>query len=128
MTMTRVERRRRTLALLLSLLIHALLLSLSFGGQGLGLPGFSFPWQARRAEAPDLRVLLVAPRGAAPQPLPTPAGGEPPSAILASVAAGPARLDSETTAATAAPPRRRPPLGAPIRPATPRPRRSPRPP
>src|SRR5664279_4726797 len=46
-------------ALLLSLLIHALLLSLTFGGQGLGLPGFGFPWRERRIEAPDLRVVLV---------------------------------------------------------------------
>ena len=37
------ERSRLTLAFLLSLLIHTLLLSLTFGGQMLGLPGFSFP-------------------------------------------------------------------------------------
>jgi hypothetical protein len=36
------ERRRLTYALLLSLLIHTLLLSLTFGGQGLWLPGFGF--------------------------------------------------------------------------------------
>ena len=54
------ERRRLALGLLLSLLIHALLLSLTFGGQGLGLPGFGFPWQDRRTEAPDLRVALLA--------------------------------------------------------------------
>jgi hypothetical protein len=53
------ERRRLVLALLFSLLIHALLLSLTFSGQGLGLPGFGFPWQERRIEAPELRVLLV---------------------------------------------------------------------
>ena len=53
------ERRRLTFALLLSLLIHALLLSLTFGGEGLGLPGFGFPWRERRIEAPDLRVLLL---------------------------------------------------------------------
>ena len=38
--------------LALSLLFHALLLSLTFGGQGLGLPGFGFPWQDRRADGP----------------------------------------------------------------------------
>jgi outer membrane biosynthesis protein TonB len=52
------ERRRLTLALLLSLLIHALLLSLIFGGGG-WLPGFLFPWQDRRIEEPDLRVVVV---------------------------------------------------------------------
>ncbi|MEO8526448.1 MAG: hypothetical protein ABI460_17110, partial [Caldimonas sp.] len=53
------------LALFLSLLAHALLLSLSFNGQELGLPGFAFPWQDRRAEAPELRVVLVPPPVAA---------------------------------------------------------------
>src|ERR1700682_5695127 len=55
----RLERRRLTHALLLSLLIHTLLLSLTFGGQGLWLPGFGFPWQDRRIEVPDLRVVVV---------------------------------------------------------------------
>src|SRR6266568_2390319 len=54
-----VERKRLTHALLLSLLIHTLLLSLTFGGQGLGFPGFGFPWQDRRIEVPDLRVVVV---------------------------------------------------------------------
>jgi len=63
-----VERRRLTPALLFSLLIHALLLSLTFGGQGLGLPGFGLPWQERRIEAPDLRIVLM------PLPVPVPVG------------------------------------------------------
>jgi len=46
-------------SLLLSLLIHGLLLSLTFGGLGLGLPGLSFPWQERRVEVPELRLVLV---------------------------------------------------------------------
>ena len=53
------ERRRLALALLLSLLLHTLLLSLTFGGQELGLPGFGFPWQERRIEVPELRVVLM---------------------------------------------------------------------
>ncbi len=53
------EHRRLALAFLLSLLFHGLLLSLTFSGQGLGLPGLGFPWQERRIEVPDLRVLLV---------------------------------------------------------------------
>lgn len=62
------ERRPLTLALLLSLLSHALLLSLSFGGDG-WLPGFGFPWQERRIEAPDLRVVLMPTRVAAAAPV-----------------------------------------------------------
>jgi len=53
------ESRRLTYALLVSLLMHTSLLSLKFGGQGLGLPSFGFPGQDRRIEAPDLRVALV---------------------------------------------------------------------
>jgi TonB family protein len=47
-------------AALLSLLAHGVLLSLSFG-QGQGLPGLDFPWQKRRVEAPELRVVLASP-------------------------------------------------------------------
>jgi hypothetical protein len=66
------ERKRLTLAFLLSLLIHALLLSLTFGSQGLGLPGFGFPWGERRTEAPDLRVMLVPAQVTAAEPAGTP--------------------------------------------------------
>ena len=67
-----LERSRLTLALLLSLLIHTLLLSLTFGGQGLGLPGFAFPWRDRRIEAPDLRVALVPAQVTTAEPADTP--------------------------------------------------------
>ncbi|MGZ9014576.1 MAG: hypothetical protein ACXW2L_20195, partial [Burkholderiales bacterium] len=50
------ERWRTASSLLLSLLIHGLLLSLTFGGQGVGLPGLGFPWQERRVEVPELRL------------------------------------------------------------------------
>jgi hypothetical protein len=53
------ERRPLAVALLLSLLIHALLLSLRFGGDEWGLPSLAFPWRDRRIEVPDLRVVLV---------------------------------------------------------------------
>ena len=66
------ERRRLTYALLLSLLIHALLLNLTFGGQGLWLPGFGFPWQDRRIEVPDLRVVVVPAQVTAAEPAVTP--------------------------------------------------------
>ncbi|HEV7867266.1 MAG TPA: hypothetical protein VGO90_06260, partial [Chthoniobacteraceae bacterium] len=49
---------RLAYAVLLSWLLHALLLCLTFGGYG-WLPGFSFPWQVRRSAVPELRVLLV---------------------------------------------------------------------
>lgn len=85
------ERRRLALALLLSLLIHALLLSLTFGGQGLGLPGFGFPWRERRIEAPDLRVVLVPVQVTAAKPAGTPVK-EPlqQASIAQTVAGGPA--------------------------------------
>ena len=60
---------RLTPALLLSLLMHALLLTLTFGGQGLW-PGFGFPWQPRRIEAPDLRVVVVPGQVTAAESLP----------------------------------------------------------
>jgi membrane protein involved in colicin uptake len=66
------ERGRLTLALLLSLLIHTLLLSLTFGDLGLGLPGFGFPWQDRRIEAPDLHLVLVPAQVPAAEPAVTP--------------------------------------------------------
>ena len=53
------ERRREALAWGVSLGVHLLLLGLTFGGQGLGLPGFGLPWQERRAEVPELRVRLT---------------------------------------------------------------------
>ena len=51
------EYRRLVCALLASLLLHALQLSLVFGS-GVGLPGLALPWPARRAEAPEIRVVL----------------------------------------------------------------------
>jgi TonB C terminal len=53
--------------------MHALLLSLTLGGQGLGLPGFGLPWQERRIEAPELRVVLVPARVTAAEPAALPA-------------------------------------------------------
>ncbi len=134
-----LERRRQTLALLVSLLVHALLLSLTFGGQGLGLPGFGLPWQARRAEAPALRVVLVPAQAAAPAalqplqeapdvqvpaamarpltaatipPLPTPAA--PVAAVAATPA--PAALRSEPPTETSPPPAPKPAVIALARP------------
>ena len=63
-----IEHRRIAFALLLSLIIHALLLSLTFDGEGLGLPGFGFPWRDRRIEAPSLIVRLIPPQAPPAEP------------------------------------------------------------
>lgn len=55
-------------ALVLSLLLHALLLSLAFSGQGFGLPGLDFPWRERRFAAGDLHISLVPTQGTATAP------------------------------------------------------------
>jgi hypothetical protein len=54
--------------LLLSLLAHALLLSISLGGQSLGMPGFTFFWEARRLRADGLHVRLAPPLPPVPAP------------------------------------------------------------
>ena len=145
------ERRRLTHALLLSLLIHTLLLSLTFGGQGLWLPGFGFPWQDRRIEVPDLRVVVVPAQVTAAEPAVTPVAEPLQQAwVEQPVASGPALTPSvsraptprrtaaaivpeanpraeanpRTDAATGAAPAKS--LCAPIGPVTRRPRRSPR--
>ena len=64
------------MSLLGSLLFHLALLSLTFGGQGPGLPGFGLPWQERRIEAPDLHVV-IAPAPPVPEVSAVAAGMEP---------------------------------------------------
>jgi len=64
------DRKRFALSFLLSLLIHALLLNLTFGGKGLGLPGFNFPWNERRIEAPELLLVLIPTLVESQRPLP----------------------------------------------------------
>ena len=63
-----------------SLLCHALLLKVTFSGQG-WLPGFSFPWRDRRVEVPDLRVALLPARVDAPQPAAAPVPEEAPAPV-----------------------------------------------
>ena len=94
------ERRRLTLALLLSLLIHALLLSLTFGGQGFGLPGFGFPWRERRIEATDLNVVLVPAQVTAAEPAGTSVKEPLQASIEQPVAGGPAPTPSVSPAPT----------------------------
>ncbi|MFG6432165.1 TonB family protein [Roseateles sp. LYH14W] len=62
--------RRLPPSVLVSLVAHGLLLSLTFGGDGAGRAGLGLPWQA---EATDLRVVLnadVAPPAVAAPPVP----------------------------------------------------------
>lgn len=59
------DQRRMSTALLVAVLLHVLLLSITLGGQTFGLPGFKLPWKERRLGADDLQVMLA--------PLPTPA-------------------------------------------------------
>jgi hypothetical protein len=82
------DQSRLTIALLLSLLFHALLLSLQFGIPGLGLPGLQMPWDERRALVPALTVRIVGTNrtaGAAATSTATeaalPASGEKPRAL-----------------------------------------------
>ena len=82
--------RRLTCALLLSLLFHALLLSLTLGGEGFGLPGFGFPWKERRIEATDLNVVLVPEQVAAAEPSGAPVKGPMQASIAQPVAGAPA--------------------------------------
>jgi TolA protein len=53
-------------ALLFSLLIHALLLSLVFGRERSGLPDLGLPWREKRFEADNLYVVLAPAQVAAP--------------------------------------------------------------
>lgn len=107
------ECRRMSTALLLSLLIHALLLSLSFGGQGLGFPGLDLPWRERRFEADDLRMVLVPARvtAAVPAVMAPPAELKPTamakptlvSDTLAVMAPSPAGVPADAVASTPVP-------------------------
>src|SRR4051812_7373560 len=59
------EPKRLSTALVLSLCIHALLLSITLGGHVFGLPGLHLPWDDRHGGANELRILLA--------PVPAPA-------------------------------------------------------
>jgi outer membrane biosynthesis protein TonB len=81
-------------ALVFSLLLHAALLSLDFGA-GLGLPGLAFPWQQRRAEVPDIQLVLAPAAATAAQamnPISLP-GQEPVVPAAAQVQASPAAAE-----------------------------------
>ena len=74
--LARWGRRPMAGAVLVSLVLHALVLSLTFDGDGHGLPGFDFPWRDRRIEVPELRVWIdPAPVQPAPPVAPPPVEG-----------------------------------------------------
>lgn len=62
------ERWRLSTAVVISAVIHAMLLSISLGGQTFGLPALKLPWQERRLGANDLQVLLLPSPVTAPAP------------------------------------------------------------
>ena len=99
-----VADRRLAWAVALSLLAHAVLLSLSFGGQAPGLPGLGWPWLERRGQVPDLRVVLAP--ASVPTPAPAPAPGPGPAQAQAQAQArapSPAQAPSPGQVAAAAP-------------------------
>ena len=51
--------RRLIGGLLLSLLVHAIVLSMQFGIPGLGLPGFELPWKERRANLQPITIQIA---------------------------------------------------------------------
>src|SRR5262245_41243897 len=63
---------RLSTALVVSAIIHALLLSITLGGQTFGLPALKFPWLDRRLGANDLQVLLMPPPPSRPASTPPP--------------------------------------------------------
>ncbi|MBI3523807.1 MAG: hypothetical protein HY066_04655, partial [Betaproteobacteria bacterium] len=60
-----------SLALLLSLILHALVLMLQFGAPGLGLPWLGWPGDERRADIPALQATLLEPAVVAVSPVKT---------------------------------------------------------
>jgi TolA protein len=70
---------RLTIGIVLSLLLHAFILSLQLGYPGLGLPGLALPWSERRAQTPQLSIRIANPvisPTAEQMPSPPPVGSE----------------------------------------------------
>ncbi len=119
---------RLNAALLVSLLAHTLLLSMTLGGATFGLPGLTFPWKERRLDASDLQIQLAAAPPTArldtvPTTMPTPAATAVPqpaatSKLAALTMPSPAIGHSEAAAVVIVPPTPTA-LPAPPAPATP---------
>ncbi|MFZ6758244.1 TonB family protein [Undibacterium sp. Ji50W] len=85
-------KKRLTGGLIISLLIHAFVLSLQFGLPGLGLPELEAPWNKRRAETPAISIQIanpVAPSAPAPADNPPASPVNPVSSALASAPVAP---------------------------------------
>lgn len=97
-------------AFAVSLVLHSLWLSLDFGS-GLGLPGLAFPWQERRTEVPEIRVVLepavavvaALPPVSPPSPPSPPAAPAPPAPLSPEDAPAPTQASGGFTAVAAAP-------------------------
>jgi TonB family protein len=110
-------RERLIIGLTLSLFVHGLLLSLEFGIPGLGLPGLSTPWNERRAQMPELSVILVpSPATPAPPPPPPPSVTPPPELPPIAAAKGLKLVPSRVTAPTPAPAKAKPTAARPSKP------------
>lgn len=86
-------RLRLTGAMTVSLLVHALIISLQFGAPGIGMPALELPWRERRAQAIDLQVALAPPASpaeAASPPVPSTDAASAPSTGLRLVPPPPA--------------------------------------
>lgn len=59
---------RVSTAVAVSLIAHALLLSMAIGGAGFGLPSLTLPWKERRVGADDLRITLAPTQPLMPAP------------------------------------------------------------
>lgn len=113
-------KRRLAGGLIISLLLHALVLSLQFGLPGLGLPELGAPWNKRRAQAPEISLRIAnMPAAAAPMPtVPQPVVAVPPASVLPAPVPGGIRLLAlapatapplpQTVAKNNAPPRKAP--------------------
>ena len=83
---TERARERLIVGLTLSLLVHGFILSLEFGIPGLGLPSPAAPWNERRAQTPEINIVLAPPPALVPAPVPAPDPALPPPPELPPIA------------------------------------------
>lgn len=103
---------RMPTAVAVSLLAHALLLSMAVGGAGFGLPSLTLPWQERRVGADDLRITLAPTQPLMPAPEmapvitsePLPVQAAPPPVPEMTIPAPPALPTPATATATVSAP------------------------
>lgn len=96
---------RLSTALVIAVILHALLLNITLGGQTFGLPGLRFPWLERRLHASDLQILLLPAQPTAPVPALSPADAPPSPVAPPPIATENPSIPSAVTSATMSPPR-----------------------